>query len=518
MTRRIGNSTAIAVAGVFAFSLWTWLSLRRQAFAGLDAASLTPGVDARSPWGQVLAAAALVTTPVVLYVALASLAWWAARRRLSNLAWGVGLSIPLTWAAIEAIKAAVRRPRPPTAQPLITAEGWAYPSGHLTALTVLAVMVAAAMLRTRRSRPTLLRAVAALAVGWLFVAYLRWELRAHWFSDIIAGGLLGCAVAGLSLALAGVPVVRLLPTRRRGGRRRPAEPRMVVVLNPMKIPDPVVFRRHVRGECSQRGWHAPFWLETDADDAGAAAARRALRRRPDLVLVAGGDGTVRAVCAVLAGSDIPVGILPVGTGNLLARNLGVPLDLADALDTAFAGVARAGDLGGVQAVDRRTEYSLVMAGMGADALMMSQTNPELKKVVGPAAYVMAALQAVNLTPFALRVSLDGGEPQARTASLALVANVGQLQGAIPLAPDASPDDGLLDVLLASPRSPADWALLTTRVLTRAPDAPGVERAQAVRVVFEADEPVPFQVDGDAVGSCLRLEATVRAGAVTIMAP
>jgi diacylglycerol kinase (ATP) len=114
----------------------------------------------------------------------------------------------------------------------------------------------------------------------------------------------------------------------------------------------VTFRRQIEGECEQRGWEPPLWLESDAEDAGAAASRRARRAEVDLALVAGGDGTVRTACAELAGSGIRVGILPAGTGNLLARNLGVPLDMAEALDVAFDGRPRPIDLIEVRADDR----------------------------------------------------------------------------------------------------------------------------------------------------------------------
>lgn len=517
MGRRPGLALLTALVAALLFGAWTWLTFGVGAFAGLDAASLTPGVSAASAWGQVLSAVALLTTPTMVYVALALVSWWAARRRLSNLAWAAGLSIPITWGLIQATKVLFQRPRPDTALPLLTAEGYAYPSGHLTAATVLGVIVLAAMVLTRRRRGVRTAAAVVIVLAWWFILYNRWELRAHWFSDLFAGGFLGGAIAATALALAGVHVVRL-PDPGRALVAGEPRPRAAVIVNPTKVPDTVVFRRQVDGECAERGWAPPLWFETEADDAGASAARRARRRKVELVLVAGGDGTVRAVCSTLAGTGLPIAILPIGTGNLLARNLGVPMDLAEALDSAFEATPRTIDIIELRADGSDPEYSLVLAGMGADASMISETNPDLKKVVGPAAYVMAAVQAANRPPFPATVTIDHGETLARTPAMCLVANVGYLQGSFALVPDAVPDDGLLDVLIASPRNAAGWAAITSRVLTRSPDAPGVERAQAKRVVFETDADVPYQIDGDAVGRCRRLEASVLPASVTVMAP
>lgn len=514
MRRHLGLAAVSALVLGVLFALWTWLALG-PTFSALDSTSLRPGVTADSAAGQVLAAIAVLTMPVVVYTTLAGVAWWAARRRLHNLAWAIGISIPLTWSAVTIVKQLTRRARPDTALPLISAEGFAYPSGHMAAVTVLAVMLIATMVVTRRRRPWLVLGSGVLVALWWVVLADRWLLRAHWFSDLIAGGLLGGAVASLSLALGGVHIARLVaPNRHLKGTPK----RAAVVYNPIKVPDPVVFRRQVEGACEQRGWELPLWLETDPSDAGTTVARAARKRKVDLVLVAGGDGTVRTACAQLASSGIPVGILPVGTGNLLARNLEVPLDLGDALDVAFDGTPRAIDLVEVRADHGEAEHSLVMAGLGADALIMAETNPDLKRVVGSAAYVMAALGTITRPPFSARVALDEGGPLLRRPAMVLAANVGAIQGQVMLAPDAVPDDGQLDVVVASPERWADWGAITTRILVRAADAPGVERAQVSRLVVETDAPVPYQIDGDALGECSRLEASVLPGAVIVMTP
>lgn len=351
-----------------------------------------------------------------------------------------------------------------------------------------------------------------LAVLWWCVLGDRIAVRAHWFSDLIGGGFFGVFVATASLAVFGVHVNRVFPT----GENADATLRCAVLFNPTKIPDPALFRRQVDGECRQRGWGSPLWLESDAEDSGAAASRRARRAEVDL-LIAGGDGTVRAACAELAGSGIPIGILPAGTGNLLARNLGVPLDMAEALDAAFDGTPRPIDLIEVRADDREPEGSLVMAGIGADALIMAETNDDLKKFVGSAAYVIAGPANTQQSPFQ---RARRGRPRAdRTPG---GPGDGRERGRHPRPDPDRPG-----------RPPRRWTrrpgarlarqtdrlgAITTRILARAIDAPGIERAQAKVVTFDVDAPIAYQIDGDAMGECSHLEATTLTHVLRIMAP
>ncbi|RXW31435.1 diacylglycerol kinase family protein [Propioniciclava flava] len=514
MTRRIGVAPATATTAAVLFVGWTWLTLRTEVLAPLDALSLGRGAAASSACGQILTTFAMVSSPVVVYAVLAGFAFWAVRRRLTRLGAAMIASIVVGALGSLWLRALFARPRPPERLPLITSEGFSYPSGHMVAATIAAVMIAAAQVITRRRRLYTVLTMTLLAVLWWCVLGDRIAVRAHWFSDLIGGGFFGVFVATASLAVFGVHVNRVFPT----GENADATLRCAVLFNPTKIPDPALFRRQVDGECRQRGWEPPLWLESDAEDSGAAASRRARRAEVDLALIAGGDGTVRAACAELAGSGIPIGILPAGTGNLLARNLGVPLDMAEALDVAFDGTPRPIDLIEVRADDREPECSLVMAGIGADALIMAETNDDLKKFVGSAAYVIAALQTLNKAPFSVRVTVGDHEPIERRVGLAMVANVGAIQGQIQIAPDARPDDGRVDLVLASPDKPTDWGAITTRILARAIDAPGIERAQAKVVTFDVDAPIAYQIDGDAMGECSHLEATTLTHVLRIMAP
>ena len=153
--------------------------------------------------------------------------------------------------------------------------------------------------------------------------------------------------------------------------------RVAVVVHPLTVPDPSALRAALADRFVGRGWAAPLWLETTREDSGTRMTARAVAQGVDLVVCCGGDGSVRAVAAALAGTGVPLGVLPTGTGNLLARNLGIPRDLEAAVDVALGGRERTLDLGAVG--DRRF---VVMAGVGFDAAMIADAPAALKDRLG----------------------------------------------------------------------------------------------------------------------------------------
>ena len=179
---------------------------------------------------------------------------------------------------------------------------------------------------------------------------------------------------------------------------------------------------------------------------------QAVREGVDLVLGAGGDGTIRVICSGLAGTGIPFGLIPAGTGNLLAKNIGIPLDEARCPGRGLRRRwTRPSTWSGSASTAAPPDHFAVMAGIGIDAVIMEGTDPNLKKAVGSAAYFVAAAQHANHPALHATIAVDDEPPIRRRAHLIVIGNVGFLQANIPLIPDARPDDGLLDVLIASPR-------------------------------------------------------------------
>jgi diacylglycerol kinase (ATP) len=221
----------------------------------------------------------------------------------------------------------------------------------------------------------------------------------------------------------------------------------------------------------------------------------------------------------LAHTGIPLGLVPAGTGNLLARNLDLPLEEADAIEVALDAQQRAVDLVKITVDDRAPEHFAVMAGIGVDAMIMDETNEDLKDKVGSAAYFVAAGKALGRLPVRMTVQLDSNRPLRRHAMVCVIGNVGTLRGNLTLIPGATPDDGLLDLYIASPRQLRHWLKLALRLITRRPkkdDQVDQRKGKNVRIIIDGKD--NYQLDGDVVGESTTLFAEIQPGALTICVP
>ena len=293
--------------------------------------------------------------------------------------------------------------------------------------------------------------------------------------------------------------------------------RCAVIYNPTKISDK--FRALVEEGLQQKGWGNTLWLETSVEDPGGAITRQAVAAHVDLVIAAGGDGTIRAVADALAHTGIPLGLVPAGTGNLLARNLDLPLEEMDAIEVALSGQVRQLDLVKIIVDDRAPEYFAVMAGIGIDAMIMDETDEGLKDKIGSGAYFVAAAKAFGRLPVRMTVQLDGNRPVRRQAMLCVIGNVGTLRGNLTLIAGARPDDGLLDVYIASPRRFRHWVKIALRLMTRrAKKDDQVDQHTAKRVRIKLHGKDNFQLDGDVIGEATILDAEIQPGALALCVP
>jgi len=318
----------------------------------------------------------------------------------------------------------------------------------------------------------------------------------------------------------------------------PERKQAAVIYNPIKVTVPRL-RKAVNAAAKEAGWAPPIWFSTTEQDAGQRVTASAVRRGAEVVLVAGGDGTVRAVAEGLRDTGVALAVLPSGTGNLLARNLSLPLGLEDAVTVAFTGETHKIDLGIATIVradgDTEEHVFLVMAGLGIDAKMISNTRSDLKKAVGWLAYIDGTIRSLpELGPIRLRYKLDRSSERVTNVHSVIVGNCGVLPGGILLIPDAKPDDGFLDVVALRPQGPFGWV----RVWNKLTFENGVLRKTAVgRKIIDlqrdvrdviylrgrdlqlrVDTPQEFQLDGDEFGEVVSARAWVDAGALNVRVP
>ena len=284
-----------------------------------------------------------------------------------------------------------------------------------------------------------------------------------------------------------------------------------VICNPSVVDDVDQLRKAISARCAVD----PLWFETTPQDPGRGQVRRALGAGADLVLVCGGDGTVAACAGALAGTDVTLALVPVGTGNLLARNLDLPLEIEPALDVAFGSGRRQLDV--LEAGEHRF---VVMAGLGFDAALIRDTDEGAKARAGWAAYLAGAVRALRRTPHVwFSFSVDGGAAVRRRAIGVLVGNVGKVQGGLRLLPDARPDDGVIDIGVLMPRTWRDWPVLLLRILRGRPDAGSqAEILRGRQVEITAGQAVPTQYDGEYAGEATQMTVRVLPRAITVCVP
>jgi diacylglycerol kinase family enzyme len=302
------------------------------------------------------------------------------------------------------------------------------------------------------------------------------------------------------------------------GHVAPETPRRqaAVVVNPTKFEDLPSVKRRMTVVCRQLGWEEPLFIETTAKDTGGGQARQALDEGVTIVCALGGDGTVRAVAEALVGTETPMGLLPGGTGNLLARNLDLPVDsLEDALRVALTGQNKRVDVGRLT-VDASGEHErpekhifLVMAGLGFDAAIMAGAPEKLKAKVGWPAYVVSGARNLRGPQFKVRVKVAEGDEFTRRTRTVVIGNCGKLLGGLVLMPEAEVDDGKLDLVALSPQGIVGWAAVAARLASRRRRGhPRVDHYTTTEVQVRADRPQEVQLDGDPIGEARAISAEV----------
>ncbi|MFC7788355.1 diacylglycerol/lipid kinase family protein [Microbacterium sp. MAHUQ-60] len=312
-----------------------------------------------------------------------------------------------------------------------------------------------------------------------------------------------------------------------------------LVLNPVKV-DAERLRSILRTLSKKHGWAPPRFYETSIEDPGQHITRTALAEGAAAVLAAGGDGTVRAVSEAMAGTGIPFAVVPGGTGNLFARNLGLPLlNPTRVMEGVFAGFTHPVDIGWATLTREdgsQSEHAfVVLAGMGLDADMIANTRPDLKKSVGWVAYLDGAARSLpGAKPFRVVYQLDDGRLHSTKVHSMLFANCGILPAGIALMPDASLDDGTMDIAVIQPTGPLGWMGIWRKIWW---DNSVLRRTRAGRRVLERRgrnasirylrgrsaeaamvAPTSIELDGDEFGTAVRMLCRIQQGGLTLALP
>ncbi len=271
----------------------------------------------------------------------------------------------------------------------------------------------------------------------------------------------------------------------------------------------------LRKVLADNGVKDPLWFEVDKSRRAPKCVREARKAGARLIIVWGGDGTVQRCIDEVAGTDVALAIVPAGTANLLATNLGISSDIAEAVRTALHGVRRRIDVGAIN-----DECFAVMGGAGFDGVLMSNVSSAEKEQIGRLAYLRGSVQALKAKRIGTKIRINGHLWFDGPTSCVLVGNVGTITGGLHVFENAKADDGLLDLGVVSADGPLQWARVLGRVIVRSDvdRSPFVDSTQAAKIDVRFDKKVPYEIDGGARGKTDRLKIRVRAQAVIVCVP
>lgn len=266
------------------------------------------------------------------------------------------------------------------------------------------------------------------------------------------------------------------------------------------------------------GVSKPQWYEINKSRQAAKRVHKAVRKGTDLLIAWGGDGTVQCCLDSLlktdGGSKVMLAIVPTGTANLLATNLGIPQDLKAAVDIALKGDRRQLDVGYING-----EHFAVMAGTGFDALMIREANHKLKERFGSAAYIFSGMKNLRNRAVHTRIDVDGKRWFSGPASCVLLGNVSKVLGGIKIFADASPASGQLQIGVVQARSRWEWLkVLAWTAAGNAEHSPLVSIHHGGRFDIRLGRRMPYQIDGGPRGSTDRLKVRVKAQSLNVCIP
>jgi YegS/Rv2252/BmrU family lipid kinase len=282
----------------------------------------------------------------------------------------------------------------------------------------------------------------------------------------------------------------------------------LVILNPAAHGDRAQ-RQRARVEAITRG---SVICPTSRSGEAETLARRAVQEGFERIVAAGGDGTIHEVVNGLAGTDAALGLLPMGTMNVFATELGLP---THDLDLCW-NIIENGNIRFVDLPNANDKYFAQLAGVGLDAQVVKETSLALKRSFGPLSYLIQAAQIAARVP--PRLTIESENASIDEGSFVLVGNGRLYGGPFPFFKHAVNDDGLLDVIVFKRLGYLEIIRYLQDVLFSSEiNAPEVEYFQTSRLRVTSDQPVPVELDGELVGNC-PVEFGVQKRSLRVLAP
>jgi YegS/Rv2252/BmrU family lipid kinase len=269
----------------------------------------------------------------------------------------------------------------------------------------------------------------------------------------------------------------------------------------------------LRRALARAGVDDPLWYEVPKAKKAPAQVERALDKGAELVYAWGGDGTVRRCLGVLAGTKVPLAVLPAGTSNLFATNFGIPTDVEEAVRIGLNGGTRKIDVGRF-----RKERFAVFAGAGWDAEMIRDAD-DLKARIGRVAYLFSGARHLRVAGFDAEIEADGTDWYEGHATCVLLGNLGDIFGGVKVFPDARPDDGLLELGVCTAEGLAQWTRTLARTAVSDPaKSPFIRVTKAKQVKVKLDRKVRYELDGGDRNKVQDFKVKVEAGALRVRVP
>lgn len=272
----------------------------------------------------------------------------------------------------------------------------------------------------------------------------------------------------------------------------------------------------LRMALADAGCADPQWVQVPKSKKAPKKVRQLIDDGVDRLLVWGGDGTVRRCIDTIVAEEakVELGILPAGTANQLAKALGIPLGLREAVDVALHGMPRPIDVGIING-----QAFAVMAGTGFDALIIRDADDGAKERLGRLSYVRAGVRNLRMSGADVTIRVDGKKWFEGRATCVLVGNVGKILGGIEVFPDAQMDDGLLDIGVVTAQRRSDWLRVGLRaVVGRIDSSPLVQVTQATGATIKLDRTMPWELDGGDQPRAKKFEVSVLPGRLPVCVP